>query len=316
MLRPASRGRAPWGCERDRWRSICWVPTAQRVDGYGELCQRWSCRGCEMRQRATRRWRGTSGSAPSRPGAPTGRSWTCGRALALSAAEPPLAGRPMTPAGLAGGRRGVRLAVAGRGGRARMRRHIADRYSSSGASTHASGDGRATRGRLSRHGARRHRTHAGDGHTGANGRGVPLGLEPMDLHAWFEAYAGGSGLAPRLKSSTGKSEVVDERLDRVPAGSVEGRAPTEDPADQDSAGNLGAGEAARDRPKSASVGGVGLAEARSIAAGAAAAAVRERGLNRGSATVGASASASSGDAARRSARPSSQPPARRRWMSF
>ena len=189
MLRPTS-GLAQW-LSSETYRIDPWVPTTEYVDGYGNFCQRLVVPRGEMRLRvdATIETEADLAVAPGAPMTPV-------EALPDAALQFLLPSRYCACDTL----RGKALQIAGgfapgyaqiEAIRAWMHANLEYRYGSSDASTDAAATLDAGAGVC--------RDFAQVGIALTRSLYVParmvvgylLGLEPMDLHAWFEAYVGG-----------------------------------------------------------------------------------------------------------------------------
>jgi len=188
MLRPAS-GLAQW-LSSETYAFDQWVPTTEYVDAYGNLCQRMVVPRGEMRLRVEATVE-TERELAVDPGA----RFTLVQDLPDSALQYLLPSRYCPSDKLESRARDIAAGASPGYGqvesiRAFVRREIEYRYGSSDAST----DAAATLERGA--GVCRDFAHVGIALTRAlriPARmvvGYLLGLEPMDLHAWFEAYVG------------------------------------------------------------------------------------------------------------------------------
>ena len=188
MLRPAS-GLAQW-LSSETYAFDPWVPTTEYVDTYGNLCQRLVVPHGAMRLRveATVETEPVLAVAPSAP-------FTLVQKLPDSTLQYLLPSRYCPSDTLeARAREIVGAAAPGYGQveaiRAWIESHVEYRYGTSDASTDAAGT--LERGA----GVCRDFAHVGIALTRALRMparmvvGYLLGLDPMDLHAWFEAYVG------------------------------------------------------------------------------------------------------------------------------
>ena len=189
MLRPAS-GLAQW-LSSETYRIDPWVPTTEYVDGYGNFCQRLVVPQGEMRLRAdaTIETEADLAVAPDAPMTPVQFLPDAALQFLLPSrycASDRLRARAL---GIAGGFAPGYAQIEAI--RAWMHANLEYRYGSSDASTDASATLDAGAGVC------RDFAHVGIGLTRSlyvPARmvvGYLLGLEPMDLHAWFEAYVGG-----------------------------------------------------------------------------------------------------------------------------
>ena len=190
MLRPAS-GLAQW-LSSETYAFDPWVPTTEYVDVYGNLCQRMVVPQGEMRLRveatvetepelavdARRAVHARSRTCPTAPcssccRAATARPTSSSRARARSSA---------TAAPGYGQVEAIRAWIQAKHRVPLRHQRRLDRRRC---------DARARRRRVPRLRARRHRPDARLRIPARMVVGYLLGLEPMDLHAWFEAYVGG-----------------------------------------------------------------------------------------------------------------------------
>jgi transglutaminase-like putative cysteine protease len=189
MLRPAS-GLAQW-LSSETYAFDPWVPTTEHVDGYGNLCQRMVVPQGEMRLRveATVETESELAVAPEAPYVPVDALPDSVLLYLLPSRYCPsdtLEPKAWQVVGNAAPGYGQAEAI-----RAWIHANLAYRYGTSDASTDAS----ATLARGA--GVCRDFAHVGIALTRA--LHIPArmvvgylhGLEPMDLHAWFEAYVGG-----------------------------------------------------------------------------------------------------------------------------
>jgi transglutaminase-like putative cysteine protease len=188
MLRPAS-GLAQW-LSSETYAFDPWVPTTEFVDSYGNLCQRLVVPQGDMRLwiEATVETEPDLAVATSAPFIPV-------QDLPDSALQYLLPSRYCPSDTLAARAREIAGSAAGYGQveaiRAWIREHVEYRHGTSDAST----DAAATLERGA--GVCRDFAHIGIALTRALNIparmvvGYLLGLDPMDLHAWFEAYVGG-----------------------------------------------------------------------------------------------------------------------------
>jgi transglutaminase-like putative cysteine protease len=188
MLRPAS-GLAQW-LSSETYAFDPWVPTTEYVDSYGNLCQRLVVPQGDMRLwiEATVETEPDLAIAPSAP-------FTLVQDLPDSAMQYLLPSRYCPSDTLVARAREIAGGAAGydqvEAIRAWVRDHVEYRHGTSDAST----DAAATLERGA--GVCRDFAHIGIALTRALNIparmvvGYLLGLDPMDLHAWFEAYVGG-----------------------------------------------------------------------------------------------------------------------------
>jgi transglutaminase-like putative cysteine protease len=189
MLRPAS-GQAQW-LSSENYAFDPWVPTTEYVDGYGNLCQRMTVPPGDMRLRveATVETERELAVAPSAPYTPVALLPDHALQYLLPSRYCPsdtLESRAWQTVGDAAAGYAQVEAI-----RAWIQSHLEYRYGSSDASTDAADTLEAGAGVC------RDFAHVGMALTRA--LRIPArmvvgylhGLEPMDLHAWFEAFVGG-----------------------------------------------------------------------------------------------------------------------------
>ena len=189
MLRPAS-GQAQW-LSHETYVFAPWVPTTERVDVYGNLCQRMTVPQGEMRLRveATVETESDLAVAPGAPYTPVGALPDSTLMYLLPSRYCP--SDRLTPKAweiVAGASPGYDQVEAIR---AWIQADLAYRYGASDQSTDAMATLAAGAGVC--------RDFAHVGISLCRAIYIParmvvgylLGLDPMDLHAWFEAYVGG-----------------------------------------------------------------------------------------------------------------------------
>jgi len=189
MLRPAS-GLAQW-LSSETYAFAPWVPSTEYVDGFGNLCQRLTVPQGEMRIRveATVETDPVLAVAPDAPYTPVAALPDSAMQYLLPSRYCPsdtLAEKAWSIAGQAPPGYAQVEAI-----RAWIQTHLQYRYGSSDASTDAADTLAAGAGVC------RDFAHVGMALTRSlqiPARmvvGYLLGLDPMDLHAWFEAFVGG-----------------------------------------------------------------------------------------------------------------------------
>ena len=190
MLRPAS-GLAQW-LSSETYAFDPWVPTTEYVDVYGNLCQRMVVPQGEMRLRVE----ATVETEPSSPSSPARRSRSS-QDLPDSALQYLLPSRYCPSDRLEAAGAG-RSSAPPRPATARSRRSAPGSSETSTTAT-APATPRPMRSATLERGAGVCRDFAHVGIALTRALRIParmvvgylLGLEPMDLHAWFEAYVGG-----------------------------------------------------------------------------------------------------------------------------
>ena len=189
MLRPAS-GLAQW-LSHETYAFDPWVPTTEYVDVYGNLCQRMTVPAGEMRLRveATVETESELAVAPGAPYTPVAELPDSALMYLLQSRYCPsdtLSAKAWAIAGGAAPGYDQVEAI-----RAWIQANLAYRYGTSDASTDAAATLAAGTGVC--------RDFAHVGISLCRAIYIParmvvgylLGLDPMDLHAWFEAYVGG-----------------------------------------------------------------------------------------------------------------------------